>query len=112
MSVVYLGNVSVVVPFGEAQAVTHSADEVPPAPNQSFAAPELGQQVTTISLGVGGTVADVVAAWSTHSAAAPAWVEADDEVLEQQIAEHYGIPVGCPDNGDPDKHNHDTWKEG
>ena len=112
MSVVYLGNVSVVVPQGEAQAVTHSADEVPPVPDNKVHRPDLSQQVTTISLGEGGTVADVAACWQAHSAAAPAWVESDDEVLEQQVAEHFGCPVGCPDNGDPDTHNHDTWKEG
>lgn len=112
MSVVHLGNVSVVVPQGEAQAVTHSADEVPPVPENKVHRPDLSQQVTTISLGEGGTVADVAAAWQAHSAAAPAWVESDDDVLEAQVAEHFGCERGCPDNGLPDVHNHDTWKEG
>ena len=112
MSVVYLGNVSVVVPFGEAQAVVHSADEAPPSPVQSVPRPDLSQQVTTISLGEGGTVLDVVAAWQSHSTAAPAWVESDDDVLEAQVAEHFGCERGCPDNGLDDVDNHDTWKEG
>ena len=111
MPTVLLGNTAVTVPVTEAQAVTHSGDEAPPAPRAADA-PELGQQITTIALPESATIADLVAAWTAHSSADPAWVESDDDVLEEQVAEHYGIPRGCPDNGDPDVHNHDTWKEG
>lgn len=111
MPTVLLGNSAVIVPVTEAQAVVHSGDEAPPAPN-TVEAPELGQQITTIALPAESTIADVVACWTAHSSADPAWVESDDDVLAAQVAEHYGCPIGCPDNGDPDKHNHDTWKEG
>ena len=111
MPTVLLGNTAVTVPVTEAQAVTHSGDEAPPAPN-AVQAPELGQQITTIALPAESTIADVVACCTAHSSADPAWVESDDDVLAAQVAEHYGCPIGCPDNGDPDTHNHDTWKEG
>lgn len=111
MPTVLLGNTAVTVPVTEAQAVAHSGDEAPPAPNGT-AAPGLGQQITTLTLPAESTIADLVAAWTAHSSAAPAWVESDDDVLAAQVAEHYGCPIGCPDNGDPDVHNHDTWKEG
>lgn len=110
MPTVLLGNTAVTVPVTEAQAVTHSGDEAPPAP-KAVDAPELGQQITTIALPAESTIADVVACWAAHSSADPAWVESDDDVLAGQVAEHYGCPIGCPDNGDPDKHNHETWKE-
>lgn len=104
MPTVYLGNTSVVVPFGEAQAVVHGSDDAPPVPQQSVHAPELGQQVTTISLPEGGGLAEVVSTWSAHSASDPAWVESDDDALADQVASHYSIPVGCPDG------DHDAWK--
>lgn len=112
MAVVRLGNTSVLVPFGEAQAVVHDADGPVPAPDRSIPAPGLGRQITTITLGAGGTIADVAAAWAAHSADTPAWVESDDDVLEQRAAEHFGCPVGCPDNGLDDVDNHTTWVEG
>lgn len=112
MAVVHLGNTSVLIPTGGAQAVVHDADGPIPAPAESVAAPHLGQQVTTITLGVGGTIADVAAAWAAHSVDPPAWVESDDDVLARQAAEHFGCPVGCPDNGLDDVDNHTTWVEG
>lgn len=37
--------------------------------------------------------------WRSHSAApVPAWVETTDATLTAAIAEHYGCPVGRPDD--------------
>jgi hypothetical protein len=108
---IVLGNTAVVVPAPGAEAVTHAGSDAPAAPDSATPRPDLSQQITTISLGEGGGLADVVAVWAAHSSADPAWVEGDDEDLVAQVASHYSIPVGCPDNGDPDVHNHETWKE-
>ena len=111
MPTVLLGNTSVVVPApGAHGTVNGEALDV-------TALPELGQQITTVCPpGEADTVDEqvqaVADAWRVHSSAAPAWVESDDEVLEAAVAAHFGCPVGCPDNGNPDVHNHDTWKEG
>lgn len=40
-------------------------------------------------------------AWEHHSADPPAWVECDDRpTLAALIADHYGCPVGRPDDWD------------
>ena len=115
MPTVFLGNTAVIATFGEAQAVAHSGDEAPPSPDNVVPRPELGQQVTRICPPADISTPDqaeaVVAAYAACSKEAPAWVEGDDEELGAAVAHRYGCPVGCPDNGDPDKHNHDTWKE-
>ena len=56
-------------------------------------------------------LAGVIGAYAACSSEPPAWVEGDDDALVSAVAEHYDCPIGCPDNGDPDKHNHETWKE-
>lgn len=35
--------------------------------------------------------------WPSESNAPPAWVECDDPELQSALAEHYGCPVGQPD---------------
>lgn len=110
MPTVLLGNTSVTVPVGEAQATVNGA--APAVEDLSH----LGQQITTVSppssLSVGEQVSAVADVWRAHSAAPPAWVEGDEVTLVEAVAQHFGCPVGCPDNGDPDKHNHETWVEG
>lgn len=35
--------------------------------------------------------------WPAHSsAAAPSWVDADDDVLAEALSTHYGCPIGQP----------------
>jgi hypothetical protein len=39
--------------------------------------------------------------WVLHSAApAPSWVESDNPDLEQALADHYGCPIGRPQESD------------
>lgn len=110
MPTVLLGNTAVVVPAGGAQGTVNSE------PLRVHPLPELGQQITTVSpppdAPLAVQVQGVVDAWRAHSAAAPAWVEGDEATLVEAVASSLGCPVGCPDNGDPDKHNHETWVEG
>lgn len=110
MPTVLLGNTAVVVPLAGAHGTVN--DEPIPVNER----PELGQQITTICPPDDADVTEqtraVVDAWRAHSSADPAWVESDDEVLEAAVAAALGCPVGCPDNGIEDVHNHDTWKEG
>jgi hypothetical protein len=40
--------------------------------------------------------------WERHSDKPPAWVDGDDDLLVQLLADHYGCPIGQPKN----------WKEG
>lgn len=114
MPTVLLGNTAVVAPVDGAQAEVHAGGDAPPAPAQSTPRPDLGQQITTVSPPADATLeeqlAGVVGAWAAHSAADPAWVEGDDGALVEAVAAHFGCEVGCPDNGDPDVHNHETWK--
>lgn len=111
MATVLLGNTAVTVPVPGAQAQVNG--DSPVVEDRS----DLGQQITTVCPPtevetVDEQVQAVADAWRAWSAAAPAWVESDDEVLEAAVAAHFGCPVGCPDNGNPDVHNHQTWVEG
>lgn len=37
--------------------------------------------------------------WATHSTdPRPAWIEADNAEFAQRLAEHYGSPIGRPDD--------------
>ena len=108
MPTVLLGNLAVVESFGEAQAVVHSGDEAPPAPANTAARPDLGQQITVLSPAdapVEAQVQGIAAAYVTESSVDPAWVECDDPVLAEAVAAFYGCPIGCPVT-------HDEWKEG
>lgn len=72
---------------------------------------DLGNRVTTMSLNE-TDITDkpsramnlqmVTRLWEMHSDKPPAWVDGDDELLTQLVADHYGAPVGRPK----------SWKEG
>jgi hypothetical protein len=52
--------------------------------------PSLQEQMRTI------THADGI--WPQHSRQPAVWVESNDEGLEAALAEHFGCPIGRPDN--------------
>jgi hypothetical protein len=64
-----------------------------------------GEQVTELSLPGCYTFDECLRSvvhsdgmWRKHSAEPPMWVESDDDDLAEKIAEHFGCPVGRPDN--------------
>lgn len=46
------------------------------------------------------TIAHADGLWPQLSMRPAAWVEADDPELQAVLAEHFGCPVGKPDDGD------------
>lgn len=68
-------------------------------------APLAGNRVTYV--GVPGhnslldafvTITAGTGVWANQSFAPPAWVESDSPALAQMLAEHYGCPIGRPDD--------------
>jgi hypothetical protein len=73
-------------------------------PNKGEFEPIDGQQVTTVnippnkSLAEGFvTITDPNGVWRAHSSAdCPSWVESDEPLLAQLLANHYGCSIGRP----------------
>ena len=72
---------------------------------------DLGKQVTTMSLNETDGADNPSRAmnlqmaarlWALHSDKPPAWVESDDNLLAELVADHFDCPVGRPK----------AWKEG
>lgn len=72
-----------------------------------------GNRVTTATIPDGYSLPEAVLAitadstqgaqndgvWRSHSAnPAPAWIEATDRALAQALADHYGCPIGRPED--------------
>jgi hypothetical protein len=102
MPTVFLGNVCVTVPPEGAHAVVHAGDVLPVAPLGTVIRTDLGQQVTTASppedVSTDEQVLAVAAFFAHQSTKPPAWVESDDPELAAACAEHFGCPVGSPEN--------------
>ena len=68
--------------------------------------PMTGDRITTAVIPEEHTFAEMLASitaadgvWANHSrAAAPSWVESDNETLAAAVASHYGCPIGRPKN--------------
>lgn len=102
MPIITLGNTSVI-------ETSKKDDELDLTPGNIVVArrADLGQRVTTMSLNeVDGddrpsramNLALAARIWSFHSDEDPAWVDGDDELLVELIADHYGCPIGRPDD--------------
>jgi hypothetical protein len=88
MPTVHLGNPAAVdrgQPLGKQVTVAHIPDSY-----------TLTEQVQTVAHDSGGPLLGL---WRVHStAAAPAWVESDSPELARALADHYGCPIGRPDD--------------
>jgi hypothetical protein len=106
MPVLHLGNVSVI----EEIKLDPDLDSSPGNVEYKNRA-ELGKRTTTMMLNeVDGddrpsramNLTLAARFWGKHSDQPPAWVDGDDELLIQLVADYYGCRIGRPKN----------WKEG
>lgn len=98
------------VRLGNESVVEHVKPDEGTNESVARARKDLGQRVTTMSVNeVDGedresramNLSMVVRLWDMHSDKPPAWVESDDELLEQLVAGQFGCPQGRPK----------SWKE-
>lgn len=61
---------------------------------------DLGQRVTTVTIADDATTAvavkEVLDLWQYHSNKPPAWVESDDEELQEALASEFNVKAGRP----------------
>src|SRR5262245_32236812 len=106
MPTIMLGNASVVEEVKKDEALDASPYHV-----ERVHRKDLGKRVTTMVLNEtdiddrpsrGMNLTMAVQLWARHSDKPPDWVEGDDELLAQLVADHYGCSVG----------RSKSWKEG
>jgi hypothetical protein len=97
MPTIQLGNTAVLEPFKPDEGTNET---------EYRKRADLGQRVTTISIPAGWdleeTLRTVRLLWGNVSQEAPAWVEADDELVQRAVGDALGCDEGRPKN----------WKEG
>lgn len=106
MPVLYLGNESVIEKIKKDPALDDAPDNV-----EYRDRADLGKRVTSMNLNeVDGddkpsramNLTLAARFWPDHSDKPPAWVEGDDDLLVQLVADHFDCKIGRPK----------SWKEG
>lgn len=96
MAYLTLGNVSVVESYKEDEGTNVT---------KLRARKDLGKQITTMSLNETDiddrpsramNLTMAIRFWEQHSDKPPAWVESDDRLLAELIADHFGCDIGRP----------------